>query len=271
MKCLFISILSFILIFAPLNTCKALDVDHLISARAYAMGNTASVLPGFYNPASSSILPTRYLALEYINKYGLKELSSFAGIINYPNVYLNSSLYISKYGFDAYHEILISLNVYKRLSKKLSLGLRANNINVYYSEKESNANVLTADLGVLISMTDAVNISFMVTNPLRTEIKMCDEKYPLSNKMLIGISYQPDRHFLLTSEIEKDFALPTVYKVGAEYAPIEQLSLRLGMLTKPFTPSFGLGLVLQKFNANLAFSRHPILGFNSCCGLQFKF
>lgn len=235
------------------------------------MGNTASVLPGFFNPASSAISPTRYLALEYINKYGLKELSSFAGIVSYPNVYLNSSLYLSKYGFDAYHEILISLNVYKMLSKRLSLGLRVNNINVHYSEKESNANVLTADLGVLISMTDAVNISFMVTNPLRTEIKMCDEKYSLSNKMLIGVSYQPDKKLLLTSEIEKDFALPAVYKLGAEYIPIKQLSLRVGMLAKPFTPSFGIGLGLQKFDVNLAFSRHPILGFNSCCGLQFKF
>lgn len=271
MKCLFISILSFILLFAKLNTCKALDVDRLANARAYSMGNTSSVLPGFYNPASSAFAPSRYLALEYINKFGLKELSSFAGIVNYPNDYLNSALYVSKYGFDAYHETVVGLNVYKKLSKRIALGARMNYMSVYYSDKEDNATVLTGDVGVLISMTEAVNISFMLANPFRTELKMNDDKFPLPNKLLMGISYQLDKTFLLTSEIEQDFALPAIYKVGLEFTPIKELSIRSGMWTKPFTPSFGVGVQLHPFSINLAFSHHPVLGFQSCCGLQFNF
>lgn len=246
-------------------------MNRYLDARTYAMGNTASVLPGFCNPASSAFLSTKYLSLQYTNKYGLKELSSFAGIVNYPNSYLNTSFYLSRYGFDIYNETLISLNVYKQLSKRLALGLRTNYINIHYSDKEPNTGILTADIGMLISLSNSVNISFMITNPLRTQIKMGDEKHSLPNNLVMGVSYQLDKTFLLTSEIEKDYELPALYKVGFEYSPIDQLSIRGGMWTKPFTPSFGVGLKLKPFIVDLAFSRHPVLGFHSNCGLLFNF
>lgn len=242
-----------------------------MNARAYSMGNTASLLSGFYNPAGNVFSPTRSVALEYINKYGLKELSSYAGIVNYPNDYLNGSVYVSRYGFDLYHETSVDINVYKLLSKRIALGVRMNYYNVYYSDKEPSANSITADVGMLISIKQDVNISLMVTNPLRTQIKINEDKQSLPNKLLMGISYQPDPIFLLTTEVEKDFELPVIYKMGIEYVPIKQLSLRAGMWCKPFTPTFGVGVHVQPFVVDIAFTRHPVLGFQSCCGIQYNF
>ncbi len=271
MKCLLVSTLYFALIFASFNTCKALDVDHYINARAYSMGGTSSVLPGFTNPASYGFLSPRYLSLEYINRYGIKELSSFAGTVNYPNEYLNGGMYISRYGFDAYNETLVGANFYKKLSQKISLGIRMDYLNIHYSDKESDASVVTGDVGLLIHPTDYLNLSMLVINPFRTELKIGEESAQLPNVFTMGIGYQPEQTFLLTAEIEKDFALPAIYKLGMEYTPIKAFSLRAGMWTKPFTPSFGIGLQLQPFTINLAFSHHPILGFHSCCALQFYF
>jgi hypothetical protein len=271
MKCITLSALLFTIIFVPFNTCKAFDSDRFINARAYSMGNTSSVLPGFTNPASYGFLPSRFLSLEYMNRYGIKELSSFAATVNYPNPYLNSGMYVSRYGFDAYNETLFSLNFYKTLSKVISLGVRMNYMGIHYSEKEPDAGTLTGDVGVLMHPSDYLNLSLLITNPLRTEIQMGEESAQLPNVLKMGISFQPEEMFLLTAEVEKDFALPVIYKFGMEYSPIKELSLRVGMWRKPFTPSFGMGLNLNPFIVNLAFSSHPVLGFNSCCALQFNF
>ncbi|MBP1594313.1 MAG: hypothetical protein H6Q12_1331 [Bacteroidetes bacterium] len=257
MKYISLSALILFTIFTPFNTCKALDSDRFINTRAYSMGNTSSVLPGFTNPASYGFLSSRSLSLEYINRYGIKELSSFAGIVNYPNHYLNTGLYISKYGFDAYNETMVGLNFYKQLSRLISLGIRMNYSGIHYSDDEPDVAAFTGDIGILVRPAD--------------ELKMGEEIAQLPNILTMGVSFQPEDMFLLTAEIEKDFALPAIYKFGIEYEPIKELSVRAGMWTKPFTPSFGVGLNLNSFNVNLAFSKHPVLGFNSCCGLQFNF
>jgi hypothetical protein len=187
------------------------------------------------------------------------------------NHYLNTGLYISKYGFDAYNETMVGLNFYKQLSKLICLGVRMNYSGIHYSDDEPDVAAFTGDIGVLIRPADILNISLLIVNPLRTELKMGEEIAQLPNILTMGVSFQPEELFLLTAEIEKDFALPAIYKFGIEYEPIKELSVRAGMWTKPFTPSFGVGLNLQPFTLNMAFSKHPVLGFNSCCGLQFNF
>ena len=90
MKCFLISILYFTVFPYFLSICKALDVYQYIDAKAYSMGNTLSVLPGFANPASCSFTTVRSASLQYVNRYGVKELSTYAGLINLPNKYLNT-------------------------------------------------------------------------------------------------------------------------------------------------------------------------------------
>ncbi|BEG99973.1 hypothetical protein [Bacteroides sedimenti] len=261
----------FILLLFPFTFCYALETDRYINARAYSMGKTASVISGFLNPATSGYFSSRYFSMEYLNRYGVKELSSFAVMLNYPNNYLNSGVYFSRYGFDAYNEQLASINFYKKLSPLISLGGRVNYLGVHYSDQEQDAVAVTGDMGILLHPVENLHFSLLVMNPLRSEIKMEDETRELANVFLLGLSYQPESRFLLTTEIEKDFNRSVIYKLGMEYTPIKQLSFRTGMWTKPFTPSFGVGIKLSPVNIDLAFSNHPVLGFNSCCALQFNF
>lgn len=261
----------FLQLLAPLSICQAFESDHYVNARSYSMGKTASLLPGFNNPAASAFFSSRHLSFEYLNRYGIKELSTFAVTVNYPNNYLNTGLYLSRYGFNAYNETLVGLNFYKRLSPLISLGGRVNYLGIHYSDQEPAVAAVTGDVGLLLHPAEKLNVSFLVINPLRTEIKMEDESAELPNVLTMGISYQPEKRFLLTAEMEKDFSFPVIYKLGMEYSPIKQFSVRTGMWTKPFTPSFGVGLNLIPFHIDLAFSSHPVLGFNSCCALQFNF
>ena len=271
MKCFLKSFLYFTSFFLITNTCKALDVYQFVDSRAYSMGNTLSILPGFTNPASYGFMSSRHVSLQYVNRYGVKELSSYAGMVNLPNKYLDGGLYVSRFGFDAYHETMVGLNVYKKLSRLISLGIRVNYLNLHYSERESNKSVITGDIGVLFSPLEHLNLSVLALNPLNIEYKVGEEKVEIPIVLSVGASYEIAEYFLITGEVEKDFMHPVVCKFGMEYNPIKQLSVRAGMSGKPFVPSFGTGVHLGQFTVDIAFSKHPVLGFRSCCGLQFNF
>lgn len=265
-------ILCWISVFSSISTCLATDVSHFADARAYSMGNILSVLPGFANPASFGFEFSRSFSLQYTNRYGLKELSTFAGTLNYPNKYLNAGLYVSRFGLGEYHETWIGTHFYKRLTSYLSLGIRVNYFNLHYSDKESPASAFTGDIGLLIIPFEPLSLSVLAINPMCSGWKDGKgEKENLPALFMWGVSYRFSDAFLITSEVEKELKYKPVVKVGFEYEPLEELSVRIGMFTAPFTPSFGVGLHLKPFKLDLAFSKHPVLGFRSCCGIQFDF
>lgn len=271
MKCFFISILYFTVSFF-FNTCKALDVYHFIDTRAYSMGNCLSVLPGFANPAGYVFASdNRKVSLQYVNRYGIKELSTYAGTFNFPNKYLNIGVYMSRYGFKAYHETLSSFNMYRKLSSYIGLGIRVNYMNLHYSDRESNKSLLTADIGLLVQPLEHFILSVLAINPFCIDLKVNGRKIEVPIILSVGASYQLSDSFLVVAEVEKDFVYPVLVKLGMEYNPVKQLNIRVGMYGKPFTPTFGVGVKLSSFSFDLAFNKHPVLGFCSCCGLSFNY
>lgn len=271
MKNVLKSVLYMTLGFFSIYPLKAININCLTDARSYALGNLVSILPGFSQPASYSFESFRGVSLQYSNKYSLKELSLFSGIINMPNRYLNVGISVSRYGLDAYHETLCAINIYRRLSSRIGLGIRVNYFNLHYSVKESNSWAITTDIGLMVTPFDNFYTSLLIINPLQTGLKMSKEKENISSIFITGLCYKVNEQFLLTAEVEKGIKLPALYKVGFEYTPISQLSIRLGMFAAPFTPSFGVGIQVKPFKLDVAFSKHPVLGFHSCCGLSFAF
>lgn len=248
-----------------------MDICNFVDARTYSMGNTLSVLPGFGNPSSYGFSPSRHLSLQYVNRYGIKGLSTWAGTVNFPNRYLDAGLYVSRSGMDAFHETSVGLNIYRKLSSYISLGIRINYLNLHYSENEPNKSVVTADVGVLVIPAEQLKLSILAINPLCAKMRIGGIIEKLPAILSVGASYEFSGGFLLTAEVEKNLILPVNCKLGLEYKPIKELSIRAGMFTKPFTPSFGIGIHLLPFTVDVAFSKHPVLGFYSCCGLQFNF
>lgn len=266
-----VSILCFLL-FYPASKLHAIETNDRADARSYSMGNVQSVLPGFTNPASFGFIsPFRYLSLHYINRYGLKELATWSAAINYPNKYLNAGLIVSRYGMNAFHQTFAGLNVYRKLSGHLCLGIRINYMNFHYSGKESNKSVFTGDIGMYIPVSDSFTLTLLAVNPFCIRMKTGDTKERLPSALSVGVSYEPAGSFLITGEIEKNFVLPVSCKLGFEYNPIKELSLRAGLFTAPFTPTFGVGVNLSFVTVDVAFAKQSVLGLQTRCALQFKF
>lgn len=252
---------------------SAKDGYQFVDAKANALGGCSAVLPGFLNPSLYVFFPSegRIASLQYRNKYAMKEFSTYAGMFNFPNRYLNAGLYISRYGFKAYHETMVSLHAYRQLSKHLSLGVRVDYLNLHYSPSESNKSAVTADLFLSAQPVDNLFLSLVAMNPIAVDVKVGEDKLEIPIILALGARYMFQQKFGVQVELEKDFSHPLVGKLGLEYIPIRQLSIRAGIYGKPFTPSFGIGLQLSPFLLDVSFSRHPVLGFCSSCGLSFRY
>jgi len=94
MKYLFRAIFCFTVLFLSIDTCKALDI-YQFDDRALSFGNRTSIFPEFTNLVVFGLNSSLCFFLQYINRYGVNLVS-----INCLNKYLNTGLYISRFGFE---------------------------------------------------------------------------------------------------------------------------------------------------------------------------
>ena len=267
------------------------DILSFIDIRAYSMGKSSAALPTAANPAGVSLTRQGFASLGYVNRFALKELSSYSGCVAVPTRVLDFTAYLARFGMDAYNENKVSLAVSRRLTSRFALGVRVNyyvrqladrdkNVHaltadvemlVNATDKLKNVHALTADVEMLVNATDKLTIGVVVNNPLRKGIVKgkTGEKLPVS--FAVGVTYQPLPTLLLTTEVEKSTSSRPWYKVGVEYSPITALDIRAGFLGAPFVPTFGIGVNFASFTVNAGAKWHTSLGPELMCGIDYTF
>jgi hypothetical protein len=85
------------------------------------------------------------------------------------------------------------------------------------------------------------------------------------------LGYHALQKIWISMETEKETNLPAIWKLGLEVETLEHLFLRAGLATNPFLSSFGIGYRLGGFQADIAFSFHPQLGFTPHVSLNYSF
>lgn len=247
------------------------DILSFIDIRAYSMGKSSVALPSAANPAGFSLTGLRVASLGYVNRFGLKALSSYSGFVAVPSRILDFTLYAARFGMDAYNENKISLSVARRLTSRFALGVRVNYYVRQLADRDKNVHALTADVEMLVNATDKLTIGVVVNNPLRKGIVKgkTGEKLPVS--FAVGVTYQPLPTLLLTTEVEKSSSSRPWYKVGVEYSPITALDIRAGFLGAPFVPTFGIGVNFASFTVNAGAKWHTSLGPELMCGIDYTF
>ena len=89
--------------------------------------------------------------------------------------------------------------------------------------------------------------------------------------MRFGGSYKFSEKALLSSELEKNVGLTTIFKAGLEYHIVEQVFLRGGIASNPTLSSFGFGFKLKQWQVDVASSYHQVLGFTPQVSLVYDF
>ncbi|MGN0036920.1 MAG: hypothetical protein ACI36X_06880 [Bacteroidaceae bacterium] len=245
----------------------------LVDARSAGMGGCAVATSPWANPSLYVFVPdeSRCATLQYLNRYGVKEMSTYAGMVNFSNRLLPVGGVVSRYGFRAYSETMCALHVYRALSPYVSLGVRADYFCIHQAGVESNKSVFTADVFISTQPVQNLLITVGAFNPVASSYQAGGRRIRLPMVLTVGMDYRVTSSFRLTGQVEKDFSQPFVGRVGMEYQPLEALCVRLGMQAKPFVPSVGVGVHLSAFSLDIACTRHPVLGFSTSCGLSFHY
>jgi len=160
-------------------------------------------------------------------------------------------------------------------SDKLSFGVTGKMINATLANVSANA--YAADLGGMYKLQPNLNLAATLTN-LGTKLTFLNEGDDLPLAFHLGAAYQPNTHFLITTEGVYPKTGLGSFHVGGEWRPIEMLALRMGYrtdTTQGLSALAGLsaGLGVDLWGQELAYAWLPYgdLGNTHYISLLMKF
>lgn len=254
--------------FVPEST-SASDAFQLRDIRSFALAEIVASLSSYSNPSALSLTPARTFSLSYENRFMTRELSTYAAAFSQPTPWVDLSVVVSRYGYEDYHETKCGLNVGKLLGNGFSLGVRFLFFNMDYVDNEDPVNVFSADVGLQYQPVDNLLLGVLVSNPFGITYKRSDERYDLPVTFSVGLRYTLIPQCNLWMEGEKSSDTPFCWKGAAEYEIMEALRLRLGILSSPWMPTFGVGYRMGKLSFDVAGAWHPVLGISPGIGISF--
>ncbi len=250
---------------------QASTPEWLMNTYSRSMGHILSVDNAISNPSNLSLEEQTSININYSNDYLCKELSSLQAAFIMPNDIVDWGALTSYYGYSNYNELHCGISVSKLLVDNFSLGVRLLYYRMDYIGNEDVVNRVTADVGLSFNIVDNLDMSMLLTNPIRVRYTTDLSKYYLPIYMALGLSYTPTERVKVQAEVAKDTNYPIEGKIALSYHPVTSFDLRVGICSSPFIPTLGVGLKRRKFNIDVASSYHPELGFSPSIGIVYIF
>ena len=249
----------------------AIDNNQITDARSSALGDAGASLVSAINPASESLTRKSTISVHYRNPYGIKELSTVSGRFFYANKAIDMGATISKFGFEKFNEMRLAASVSKKLSSKLSLGVRLNYYSLLMSSLEERKSMLTGDIGFFVVPTSRLTIGFVAEHLLKTTYTTARGEFELPMALRVGANYRLTKDYLMVVELAQATDDEVVVKIGCELLPMDDVALRMGLMSNPMRPTFGVGYSPRQLSFDLASVYHTILGFHTQFSMGYKF
>ncbi len=264
--------LSCLFVLLIVNTSlQASTPEWLINTYSRSMAHILSVDNAVSNPSNLSFQDQTSINISYSNDYLCKELSSLQAAFLMPNKVIDYSALLTYYGYSNYNEIHCGLSVSKLLVDNFSLGVRLFYYRLDYIGNEEVINRVSADIGLSFHIVDNIDMSMLLTNPIRVGYTTDLSRYFLPIYMALGLNYTPTDRLKVQAEVAKDANYPIEGKLALAYQPIDSFDIRVGVCSSPFIPTLGVGLKMNLLNIDIASSYHPELGFSPSIGLVYIF
>lgn len=254
------------------ETCRA--QDHFpAGARSMALSHASVSFSdswsSFHNQAG--IVGSRSISAAFFfeSRYGLDELSLVAGALTVPagNGAFAGNLF--QFGSGNYRISRYALAYAHRLTPKLNGGLQLDYYSRRIAENERVSGFATFEAGLLYLPNRILCFGVHVFNPVQGGYRSTSETEKLPFVIRSGMHYCFDDEVLVAAEIQKDSARPVLFKMGVEFSPVEDLSVRLGVSVKPVRYTAGFGYRYRSLSADLGFGFHGTLGITPALSIQF--
>ena len=135
---------------------------------------------------------------------------------------------ITNLGTFSSHFASYNLSYGRTLNDKLGLGVTGKLINAKIDDVSANA--YAADLGSIYKLSDKISLAASLNN-LGNKLKFISEGDSLPMAFHIGGAYQPNPHWLITSEGVYPKTGLASFHIGGQWRPMEAVSLRVGYKT----------------------------------------
>lgn len=240
----------------------ALGGTSLCNSDVWAVQNNQAAL-GFFNE--------RALGISLENRFLLKELSRFGLVVNQPVGNWNLGLNLNQFGSGSYAEQKLGLALGKRMGDDWSAGVGLHLHQTRYgSSFYPSQRGLSIELGLLYRNSEQFEMGFHALYPGQWRNPAEFERF-VDGLARAGLRYQIHKPLWVQLEMALTRQWDPGLRLGFEYQPKNEWFLRAGYATNPDQLSFGTGFSKEKYQADLAFLWHPVLGFTPAISYRHAF
>jgi hypothetical protein len=126
----------------------------------------------YCNPAIISTVDTYTIAINYVNRFQLKKLSTASISSSIPTKIATIGLALSHFGYSQYNEVQAGVAVARNFTHRFHVGMQFNYYAVLLSPTEGYKSTIIAQIGIVSKISEALYIGFHTYNPAQTNIKL---------------------------------------------------------------------------------------------------
>lgn len=263
-----------IFIFLSLGTILRAQNVHLAGAREAGIANSSLTLGGtwttFHNPAGLATTNNYCVGINYLNRFQTAELStrSITGTIPTSNGGFGAGY--SYFGTSSYNQQKLALGYAHKLSDKIEAGILFDLFSANLPNEYESAYALTGELGLTIRPINNLSIGAHINNITGANYTQYEyEELPMSFRS--SLTWQTD-NYLLSGLLSLNRDGEPVISIGSEVTLLSNFDVRLGVSThEAYNFSLGAGYHKTMWHTDIAFSRHPNLGYTSMLSAGINF
>lgn len=223
----------------------------------------------YHNPGALASVSNFSAGLSYDSRFLTRELQHQALALAVPTRVGVISAGAQLKGYEQYRRTRAGLGYALGLGEHFSAGIQVNLHQLRLGGNYGSSLAATCEAGVLATISDKWKVGAAVANIGRQRITPAlSDLYASSLRM--GVSYEPSKKVLITSEIAKEVIYPVSFRTGIEYKPAECFVLRAGARTAPVNLAFGIGYRKKGFCIDAGSAYQQLLGFTPHFGFTFE-
>ena len=253
---------------------KAGNENYAAGARSAALSHASVTLDDvwatFNNQAGLAYLKSASFGAYFENRFLVKEFAMQAGTFAIPFKPGTIALCYRYFGYSKYYESKFGLAYARKFTRRFSVGVQADFLQNHIADGYGNYNAIAAEIGLLAEPVDNFFVGFHLFNPNKAKSSNLNE-VSVPTLARLGLRYSIVKKASIMFETEKDIDQKPIFKGGVELSMVENLFFRLGYASQFEQYSFGLGYKFRGIIADLAFTRHPVMGFTPQSSLGYQF
>lgn len=254
---------------------KAIQGIYPTGARSKGIGNVSVMLDdawsGLNNPSGLAIQENIIFAFHYENHFLIPEMGFEAFSFCIPTGSGTFALSYACYGYNVYNESKTGLAYGKSFGDRLRAGIELNYLRIHQGEGYGNLHTLIPGMGIQLLPIGNLIIALHIYNPAHQKFSNLNSE-PVPVIIRAGAGYRMSDDVLVCFEMTTKSGNDPAFAAGLEYLVSGSLYVRMGIRFGEYAQaSFGIGFRVKSLHADVAVSKHNVLGYSPAVSISYSF